>query len=48
MSFQLWSAILRMPFGLEKCVILEYIRVVLGFVGVNVMRVVGWVSKRKV
>ncbi len=37
-----------MPFGLGKCVILEYIKVVLGFVGVNVMGVMGWVSKRKV
>ena len=40
--------ILRMPFGLGKCVILEYIKVALGFVGVNVLGVVGWVSKRKV
>ncbi len=47
-SFQLWSAILRMPFGLGKCVILEYIKVVLGFIGVHVMGAVGWVSKRKV
>jgi hypothetical protein len=39
-----------MPFGLEKCVILWYIIVVvaLGFVGVNVIGVVGCVSKRKV
>ncbi len=37
-----------MPFGLGKCVILEYIKVALGFVGVNGMGVVGWVSKRKV
>ncbi len=39
---------MRMPYGLGKCVILEYIKVALGFVGVNVMGVVGWVSKRKV
>ncbi len=37
-----------MPFGLGKCVILEYTKVALDFVGVNVMGVVDWVSKRKV
>jgi hypothetical protein len=37
-----------MPFRLGKCVILEYIRVALGFVGVNVMGVVGWLLKRNV
>ena len=37
-----------MPFGLGKCVILEYIKETLGLIGVNIMGVVGWVSKRKV
>jgi hypothetical protein len=37
-----------MPFELGKCVILEYIRVAWGFVDVNVMEVMGWVSKRNV
>ena len=37
-----------MPFGLGKCVILEYIKVAFCVVGVNVMGVVDWVSKRKV
>ena len=43
-SFQLWSASLRVPFGLGKCVILLYIVVALGFVGVNVIGFVGCVS----
>ena len=43
-SFQLWSASLRMPFGLGKCVILWYIVVALGFVDVNVIGFVGCVS----
>ena len=43
MSFQLWPASLRVPFGLGKCVILLYIVVALGFVGVNVIGVVGCV-----
>ncbi len=44
MSFQLWPASLRMPFGLGKRVILWYIEVALGFVGVNVIGFVGCVS----
>ncbi len=39
---------MRMPFGLGKCVILWYIEVALGFVGVNVIGFVGCVSQRKV
>jgi hypothetical protein len=34
---------LRVPFGLGKCVILLYIVVALGFVGVNVIGFVGCV-----
>ena len=37
-----------MPFEPGKCVILWYIKVALGFIGVNVMGFVGSVSKRKV
>ncbi len=45
--FQLWSARVRTPLGLGNCIILEYIKVVLGFALVNVIGVVGGVSKRK-
>ena len=45
---QLWSAILRIPFGLGNVVILEYIKVALGLVGVNEIGEVGLVSKRRV
>ena len=46
--FQLWSASFRMPLGLGKVVILEYIEVALGLFVVNDIGVAGSVSKRKV
>ena len=46
--FQLWSASFRMPLGLGKVVILEYIEVALGLLEVNDRGVAGSVSKRKV
>ncbi len=45
--FQLWLARVRTPLGLGNCIILEYIKVALGFALVNVIGVVGGVSKRK-
>ncbi len=45
--FQLWSARVRFALGLGTCIILEYIKVALGFALVNVIGVVGGVSKRK-
>jgi hypothetical protein len=46
--FQLWSASFRMPLGLGKVVIFEYIEVALGLLVVNDIGVAGSVSKRKV
>jgi hypothetical protein len=46
--FQLWSASFRMPLGLGKVVIFEYIEVALGLFVVNDIDVAGSVSKRKV
>jgi hypothetical protein len=43
-KFPLWSASLRVPFGLGKCVIVWYIVVALSFVGVNVIGFIGCVS----
>ena len=48
LRYQLWSAILRIPFGLGNVVIREYIKVALGLLGVNDKGVVGSPSKRKV
>jgi hypothetical protein len=45
--FQLWSARVRTPLGLGNSIILEYIKVALGFALVNVIGVVGGVLKRK-
>ena len=43
----MWSASFRMPLGLGKVVILEYIEVALGLFVVNDIGVDGSVSKRK-